>query len=49
MISDTMLTGNSNQLDMVDTALFSLSLDDQHSEDMIKKSKQFLYGDGGSR
>ena len=42
-------TGNSSQLDLVDTALFSLSLDDHHTDDLVKTSKQFLYGDAGSR
>ena len=42
-------TGNSSQLDLVDTALFSLSLDDHHTDDLVRTSKQFLYGDAGSR
>jgi len=46
---DDVLLGNSMELDLVDTALFALSLDNVHADDLAELSKQYLYGDAANR
>ena len=43
------MVGNTEQLDLVDTALFCLALEDSDDEDPLHLSRLYLYGDAASR
>lgn len=43
------LSGNGEQLDLIDTALFALCLDTESPKDKAAEMRQFLHGNGANR
>ena len=48
-VLQTFFTGNSEQLRVIESALFALALDDNDLDDSAELCKEFLHADGTNR